>query len=177
MAVLHAQQISHGDLKPANLLVSASGKLKLIDFGSAQRSSGSSAEVLPLFDAITPVEEQVTASPTGPTVVNSEERAGAEHQNTGGILDSPVKVMGNLSGAGSALGRISGPSDMLRRTQGTPAFMAPEVCAGGWFQGCAADCWALGVCLFLAVTGRLPFTAHSVHQLYSNIRRALLDMI
>lgn len=47
--------------------------------------------------------------------------------------------------------------------------MAPEMCAGGWFQGFAADCWALGVCLFLALTGRLPFNANSVPQLYDTI--------
>jgi serine/threonine protein kinase len=32
---LHANLVMHGDLKPANLLLSAEGRLKISDFGSA----------------------------------------------------------------------------------------------------------------------------------------------
>jgi serine/threonine protein kinase len=32
---LKAQEVTHGDLKPANLLLSCDGRIKLADFGSA----------------------------------------------------------------------------------------------------------------------------------------------
>src|SRR5205807_5940444 len=40
---------------------------------------------------------------------------------------------------------------------GTVAYMAPEQCAGDVKLGAAADWYGLGVILFQALTGRLPF--------------------
>ena len=37
---------------------------------------------------------------------------------------------------------------MLNKTAGTPAFLAPEVCAGLPYHGTSADIWALGICLW-----------------------------
>jgi serine/threonine protein kinase len=47
---------------------------------------------------------------------------------------------------------------LMTKTEGTWAFWSPEMCDGGRaFSGYAADCWAAGVCLYIFVTGRLPF--------------------
>lgn len=60
---------------------------------------------------------------------------------------------------------------MLTKTEGTWCFWSPEMCEedGGAFSGYAADLWAAGICLYIFVTGRLPF--------YSETPVELFDMI
>lgn len=45
----------------------------------------------------------------------------------------------------------------MKRVQGTHAFLAPECVAGGEFDGYASDVWALGVCAYAFLSGRIPF--------------------
>lgn len=55
---------------------------------------------------------------------------------------------------------------------GTPTHMAPELFARGRADaGPAADVWALGVVLYEALTGRLPFDAESLVELLARIER------
>ena len=42
---------------------------------------------------------------------------------------------------------------------GTPPYMSPELAAGQTYSGMSADIWALGVCLYLMLTGKFPFKA------------------
>jgi serine/threonine protein kinase len=67
---------------------------------------------------------------------------------------------------------IQAGDDRLRRTLGTPAYLAPEVCAGMDYRGRAADVWALGVSLYLFIYGELPFQGDSMLELYENITAA-----
>ena len=53
---------------------------------------------------------------------------------------------------------------------GTPHYMAPELFAGG-LASPTADVYALGVCLFRMLTGRIPFAGKTVKQLMSQIRK------
>ncbi len=64
----------------------------------------------------------------------------------------------------STIRRQKLPKDLA----GTPNFMAPEL-----FQGSpatpASDVYALGVCYFLMLSGRLPFVANSIEELMSQV--------
>ena len=59
---------------------------------------------------------------------------------------------------------------LMTKTEGTWAFWSPEMCEGGRaFSGYAADLWAAGVCLYIFVTGKLPF--------YSEVPVDLMNLI
>jgi len=66
---------------------------------------------------------------------------------------------------------FEGEDDALRKTTGTPAFMAPEICSGAkeQFSGRAVDIWAVGVTLFCLIFGRVPFIAPTVIEIYDKI--------
>lgn len=75
-----------------------------------------------------------------------------------------LKIM--QEGGASATGRRT---SKLTRTLGTPAFLAPEICAGEEYDGFAADVWALGVTLYSFMFGKLPFEGSTVVDLYDTI--------
>ena len=59
---------------------------------------------------------------------------------------------------------------LLTKTEGTWAFWSPEMCEGGNFSGYAADMWAAGVCLYIFVTGKLPFYTDLPYDLFDVIK-------
>ena len=60
---------------------------------------------------------------------------------------------------------------MVKNTAGTPAFLAPECLEPTPFDAVSADIWALGVCLYNMVFGRIPFFSKlSRFDLYRMIR-------
>ncbi|KAJ3040322.1 hypothetical protein HK097_002590 [Rhizophlyctis rosea] len=63
-------------------------------------------------------------------------------------------------------------SDKLKKSAGSPAFFAPEMCVPhhGDMSARAADIWALGVTLFCMCFGRLPFNGASIIDLYESIK-------
>uniref|UniRef100_A0A061QYE0 Calcium/calmodulin-dependent protein kinase kinase n=1 Tax=Tetraselmis sp. GSL018 TaxID=582737 RepID=A0A061QYE0_9CHLO len=60
--------------------------------------------------------------------------------------------------------------DTMNKTNGTPAFMCPEMCEAKPYHGRVADCWALAVCLWSMVFAKLPFQGTTVMALYDAIR-------
>jgi serine/threonine protein kinase len=49
---------------------------------------------------------------------------------------------------------------------GTPEFTAPEVVAGAEYEGTAVDLWSVGVMLYEALSGQLPFRGSSQPALF-----------
>jgi serine/threonine-protein kinase len=95
LSAAHARGIVHRDVKPANVMVTASG-VKIVDFGIS-----------------------------------------------------------------AAVGEWESPSDQVL---GTPAYLAPERIGGGPARP-ATDVYALGLLLYLAFAGRLPWTASTTTQM------------
>eukprot|EP00762_Andalucia_godoyi_P006692 ANDGO_06219.mRNA.1 putative serine/threonine-protein kinase DDB_G0279405 len=60
--------------------------------------------------------------------------------------------------------------DRVSQSYGTPAFMAPEACKGGTYQGRPTDIWALGVTVFALLVGRLPFYGNNTMAIYKAIQ-------
>ncbi|KAJ1962285.1 hypothetical protein IWQ62_003580 [Dispira parvispora] len=62
-------------------------------------------------------------------------------------------------------------SDMIKKSAGSPAFMAPELCHPnhGEVSGTLADIWSLGVTLYCLVVGQLPFQGDSAPAIYEAI--------
>jgi serine/threonine protein kinase len=59
-----------------------------------------------------------------------------------------------------------------REIAGTPAFMSPEQSQGGQLTA-ASDWYSVGVMLYLALTGRVPFTPATSSKLSLTVRRSL----
>jgi serine/threonine protein kinase len=58
---------------------------------------------------------------------------------------------------------------MLNKTEGTWCFWSPQMCTGETFSGYAADMWAAGICLYIFVTGKLPFYSENPCDLFKSI--------
>jgi serine/threonine protein kinase len=66
---------------------------------------------------------------------------------------------------------IRAPHDpLLRDFPGSPAYAAPELMTGTPYTGYASDAWAIGICLYLLVTGAYPFWSEN----RSMMRHAIL---
>ena len=52
---------------------------------------------------------------------------------------------------------------------GTSSYMAPEIVKKHDYSGFASDIWALGIVLYVMLTGRFPFKAKNEKELFSRI--------
>ncbi|CAM0142812.1 hypothetical protein VKS41_002624 [Umbelopsis sp. WA50703] len=63
-------------------------------------------------------------------------------------------------------------NDRLKKSAGSPAFMAPELCVArhGDVSLVATDIWSMGVTLYCLIYGHLPFPKANVLELFESIR-------
>ena len=60
---------------------------------------------------------------------------------------------GHIKIADFGSSQLTRVGDLVNRTAGTPAFMAPEMCNGSAYQARVADVWSLGISLYMFVFG------------------------
>ena len=77
------------------------------------------------------------------------------------IVDFGVSEMFNKKG-----------DDMTKKSAGSPAFMAPELCRHdhGEVSGRATDIWSMGVTLYCIRYGYLPYVSESILEMHKVIR-------
>jgi serine/threonine protein kinase len=65
-------------------------------------------------------------------------------------------------------------NDRLKKSAGSPAFMAPELCVArhGEVSGKATDIWSMGITLYCMIFGKTPFVSSSLLELYDMIKEA-----
>ncbi len=63
-------------------------------------------------------------------------------------------------------------NDKLKKSAGSPAFMAPELCVvkHGEVSGRATDIWSMGVTLYCMIYGKTPFISGNILELYEMIK-------
>jgi serine/threonine protein kinase len=139
LAYLHDNHIAHRDIKPENTLISQTA-------GGIPIAKLSDFGVAHMFD-----HQELSRNPQEDSAL------------------SPSEIVAKYAQRAVSFNREE-PVGCLTKTEGTWCFWSPEMCTGNApFSAYSADVWAAGVCLYIFVSGRLPF--------FSELPVELMEMI
>jgi serine/threonine protein kinase len=175
LAYLHQHHVCHRDLKPENILLDARGIAKVGDFGVSHIFEKESEIGVHRLASVEETEASDSNSAhsgslgEGETKKKKKKKDGAHAQNSTQHL---TRQDTDAALAMTGMARYG----LLTKTEGTWCFWSPEMCQGSQaFSGYAADIWAAGVCLYIFVTGRLPFYSENPSDLFGQIREAKIS--
>ncbi|KAI9823572.1 MAG: hypothetical protein M1832_002353 [Thelocarpon impressellum] len=153
----HALKWIHRDVKPDNFLISASGHLKISDFGLA--FDGEWAHDQAYFNNHRhSLLERLGIAVAGDATDRAE--AGIESRSASGHnrheVPADVQAAGSLKGGILNWRNSSGNRNMAKSIVGTSQYMAPEVIRGELYDG-RCDWWSVGIIMYECLFGYTPF--------------------
>src|SRR5271165_3095929 len=166
----HDKGIIHRDIKPANIFLTASGQVKILDFGLAKLLVGEVAASAPI--ELSSRAEQVAAATSeveGPAVRYALEKAGPSTPCPPGRKNAAGKTGGHSAQDDSA--KVADAH--LTRTgsaMGTAGYMSPEQVRGEKLDA-RTDLFSFALVLYEMATGQRAFsgdTAVAVHDAILN---------
>jgi len=152
LAHLHRHRICHRDLKPENILLDSNGFCKIADFGVSHFFKDD--VVVDKYELMNKESKRDLAAHKPDKFTNERSLYSSFRQ----AETERSKNMESMSNMG-----------LVRKTEGTFCFYAPEMCTGEEFSAYAADMWAAGVCLYTFVTGKLPYYSEDATDLFESI--------
>eukprot|EP00392_Amoebophrya_sp_AT5.2_P001157 g1159.t1 len=201
LTAVHEQGFAFGDMKPENVVITASGHCKLTDFGGARAltedaqaklqgelESASGMHVAGLRRGEHASELQRGGAEKAAPSRNAS--AETDHDLATSIWEAQGKAPAGVDGVAGLLTCSAPPSehqqlgqeaaseqqaevtDKKMTFEGTGAYMAPElVLQRGRTPNAQSDAWALGCTLFFLRTSRLPFWAATEDEMVDALAR------
>jgi eukaryotic-like serine/threonine-protein kinase len=156
LAAAHEKDLIHRDFKPENVMISADGHVRVMDFGLARVVIDRHGNPSPAV-ATTPVSATVPADDFDPESTRAAGSATAATETRPGASTEALKL--EITQTGAILG--------------TPAYMSPEQ-----FQGLQVDArtdqFSFCVALYEALYGQRPFFGNTLNELMANVLKGVI---